>query len=119
MTMCADLRKSEFALMSAFNLATQLISHGLHTIADTQHRDAKLKNTLRCLVGTFFIYAGMAAGKDDAFQLPVAGVLFDPFVTDIAGMYFAIHVGLTDAACNQLCDLRTKIKDENFLMHGE
>jgi hypothetical protein len=62
--------KAEFALVAAFDLAAQLVRHGLHAVADAQHRHAELEHRLRRLVGRVLVDAGVAAGEDHALELP-------------------------------------------------
>ena len=64
--------KAELALVAALDLAAQLVRHGLHAVADAQHRHAELEHRLRRLVGRVFVHAGVAAGEDDALELPSA-----------------------------------------------
>ena len=47
----AHCGEAEFALVAAFDLAAQLVRHGLHAVADAQHRHAQLEHGLRRLVG--------------------------------------------------------------------
>ena len=93
--------------------------HGLHAVADAQHRNAQLENRLRGLVRAFFVDTGMTAGQDDALEVAVAGVLANPVVAHIAGMDFTENVGFADATGNQLRDLRAEIKNEDFLVLHE
>jgi hypothetical protein len=101
----AHVGGAEFALVAAFDLAAQLVRHGLHAVADAQHRKAQIEDGLRRLVGGFFVNAGVAAGKDHALERAVLGVVADPFVADVAGVDFAEHVGVAHAAGDQLGDL--------------
>ena len=107
---------AEFALVPAFHLAAQLLGHGLHAVANAQHGHAQREHRLRRAVGAVFIGAGVAAGEDDALELPVSRVLAHPFVADVAGVDFAIHVRLAHAAGNELGDLGAEIEDEDFVM---
>ena len=52
---------AKFAFVPALDLAAQLVRHGLHAIADAQHRNAQLEHRLGRLVGGFLINAGVAA----------------------------------------------------------
>ena len=61
--------------MLGSDLAAQLLRHGLHAVADAEHRHAELEHRLRrarrLLVGD-----GLgAAGEDDALGLPLADVV--------------------------------------------
>ena len=78
----ADLGRAKFTGFARFNLATQLLRHGLHAVANAQNRHAQLKHGLRRFVGFVLIHAGVAARQDDAFEIAVRRVGFDPIVTD-------------------------------------
>ncbi|MNW09567.1 hypothetical protein D3C71_2065940 [compost metagenome] len=51
---------AEFAAVGAFDLAAQLGRHGLHAVADAQHRQAQLEHSVRGAV-VHFVDAGVAA----------------------------------------------------------
>ena len=109
---------AEFAGVGAFDLAAQLIGHGLHAVANAQHRDTQLKHGGRRLV-VHFIHAGVAAREDHALELTVLGIFADPLVGHIARVHFAVDMGLAHTAGDELGDLRAEIKDEDFLvLHG-
>ena len=101
-----------------FDLATELLRHGLHAIANAQHRDAQFKHRIGCPV-VHFVHTGVAARQDDALEVAVFGVCVHPVVADITGMDFAIHMGLAYAASNQLSNLRAEIKNQYFGMSHE
>jgi hypothetical protein len=109
--------ETELALMSTLHLATELVGHGLHAIADPQHRHAQFEHRLGRLVGRFLVDAGMAARQDHTLERAIAGVVPDPLVGDVTGMDFAQYMGLAHASRDQLGDLGTEIEDEDFLMH--
>ena len=91
--------------------------HRLHAITNAQHRYAQLKHRLRRLVGAVFVNAGMAAREDDALELAVSRIGTHPVVGHITGVDLAKDMGFTNAPGNQLSDLRTEVKDDDFLMH--
>ncbi len=110
---------TELALVPAFHLAAQLLRHGLHAVADAQHRHAQLEHSLRGLVGRFLVDAGMAAGKNHAFELAVGRVLAHPVVRHITRMHLAVNVGLAHTPRDQLGHLGAEIEDEDLLvLHG-
>jgi len=117
--MRAHLGRTKFPLVPAGNHAAQLVRHGLHAIANAQHRHAQFKHRLRRLVGAVFIDAGVAAGEDDALEFAITGIGAHPVVGHITGVHFAKHMRLTDAPRNQLGDLGAKVENENFLMHKD
>ena len=115
---CAHFGVAEFAGVGAFNLAAQLGGHGLHAVADAQHGNAQLEHCVRRAV-IDFVDGSVAAREDDAFELAVSGKLAHPFAAHIAGVDFAVHVGFAHATCDQLCDLRTEVKNQDLVMlHG-
>ena len=114
----AHLGIAELARVRALDLAAELLRHGLHAVANAQHRNAELVHRIGCLV-VYLVHAGVAAGEDHALELTVGGELAHPVAAHVARMHFAVHVGLAHAACNQLGDLGTEIEDEDFLVqHG-
>ena len=115
----AYLGVAELALVAALHLAAQLLCHGLHAVADAQHRHAQLEHRLWRAVGGFFVGAGVAAGQDHAFQLAIGGKLAHPVAADVAGVHFAVDVRLADAAGDELGDLGAEVEDEDLLvLHG-
>ena len=103
---------AEFALGAAFNAAPQLLRHRLHAVADTQNRDAGLKDGVRDLVVAFFIGAHVRARKDDALRCKLS----DEFGGNIIGVDFAVDVGFAHAACDELCDLTAEVENENSIV---
>ncbi|MCY1521143.1 hypothetical protein D9M68_559430 [compost metagenome] len=118
--MGAHGREAELALVAAFDLAAELLGHGLHAVADAEHRNAEVEHGLRALVGGFFVHAGVAAREDHALEVAAGGVFAHPLVGDVAGMHFAEHMRFTYAACDELGDLRAEVEDEDLVvLHGE
>ncbi|MNN42184.1 hypothetical protein D3C81_1563460 [compost metagenome] len=113
MAVGAHLGVAELALVAPLDLAAKLHGHGLHAVADAQHRHAQVPHRLRGAQLVVFIGAGVAAGQDDGLRR----VLADEFVGHIVRMDFAVDVRLANAAGNQLRDLRAEIKDEDFVVH--
>ena len=109
---------AKLACGACLDLATQLLRHGLHPIADAQHRHAQFEHRVRRLV-VHLVHAGVAAGKNHALELAVGRKLAHPFAAHIAGVHFAIHMRFAHAAGDELGDLGTEIEDEDFLvLHG-
>ncbi len=52
----ADFGITEFALGGVFDLAAELRRHGLHAVADAQHRHAKVEHDVRCAGCFIFIH---------------------------------------------------------------
>jgi hypothetical protein len=114
-TVGAHLGVAEFPGVRTLDLAAQLVGHGLHAVANAQHRQAQLVHRL----GRFVVYlvdAGVRARQDDALEMAVLGVLTHPVARHITGMDFAKHMGFAHTAGNQLGDLRAEVEDEDFLV---
>ena len=111
----AHLGITKLARGAGFHLAAQLLRHGLHAVANTQHGNTEFKHGIRCAV-VHFVHAGVRAGQDDAFEVAVFGVLAHPVAADIAGVDFAKHMGFAHASGNQLGDLRAEVENQNFGM---
>lgn len=61
----------------------------------------------------------MAARKNHAFERAIGSVGTHPLVRHVTGMHLTVHVSFPNTPGNELGDLRTKIKNENFLvLHG-
>ncbi len=113
MAMGTHFGVAKFTAMAALDLATELIGHGLHAVANAQDRNPQLKDGLRGFV-VHFIHAGMAAREDDAFEVPIGSKLPHPIAADIARMDFAIHVRFPNPAGNELGDLGAKVQNQKF-----
>ena len=96
---------AKLALVAALHPAAQLVRHGLHAVADAQHRQPQLKHCLGRLVGALLVHAGVAARQDDALERAVTRIGPHPVVADVAGVHLAKHMGFADAAGDQLGDL--------------
>ena len=113
----AHLGIAELALCGrASTLPPSCVRHGLHAVADAQHRHAQLEHRLRRLSVVLLVDAGVAAGQDDALERAIARVGADPVVAHVAGMDLAKHMRLAHAARDQLGDLGAEIEDEDFLV---
>ena len=107
---------TELAFVMPLDLATELVGHRLHSIADAQDWNPKLEHQRRRLVGGVIVDAGMATGEDHAPQQPVGGVFTKPRIADVAGMDFAKDMGFANPARNQLRDLGAEIENQDFLV---
>ena len=113
----AHVGVAKLPFVTALYDATQLVRHGLHAVANAQHWHTQLKHRLRRFVSRVFIDTGVATRQDDAFELAITRVGAHPIVGDVTRMNFTKDVGFTDAAGNQLGDLRAEVEDQNFLVH--
>ena len=103
---------AEFTLADIFNLATQLLSHRLHAVANGQNGNASVKNSLADLVIGLFVGTHVRARENDAFRRKLANKVFG----DVVGMHFAVHMCFTHAAGNQLRHLATEVQNKNTIV---
>ncbi len=116
---CTHFGVTKLTLATALHLTAKLLRHGLHAVANAQHRQAQLEHRCRGLVGVVLIDAGGAARENHAPQLAVGGVAAQPRVADVAGVDLAVNVRFAYAPGNQLRELRAEVENENFLvLHG-
>jgi len=78
---------AEFAVVPALDLATELLRHRLHAVADAEHRHAEREDLSRCAVGRLLVGRHVASGKDHALRREVT----DELPADLAGMDLAVH----------------------------
>ncbi len=115
----AHLGVAKLAAVAAFNLAAQLVGHGLHAVADAQHRDAQLEHGVRRLV-VHFVDAGVTARQDHALEPAVGGKFAHPVAAHVAGVHLAVHMRLAHAARDELGDLGAEVEDEDLVVcHGD
>ncbi|MEY3446693.1 MAG: hypothetical protein RIR45_1448, partial [Pseudomonadota bacterium] len=86
------------------------MSHG-DKVTELPHGFKVMASTDSCPI------AGMAARQNNALQTAVTRIGANPVFTDVTRMNFAKDMGFTNTTGNQLGDLRTEVKNENFLMH--
>ena len=73
-TVGADFGVTELAVVAPAHLAAELHGHGLHAVADAQHRHARVPHGLRRAQLVVFVGAGMAGtGGTDALDAFGAG----------------------------------------------
>jgi hypothetical protein len=110
---------AKLALVAALHLAAELLGHGLHAIADAQHRHAEAEHRARRAVGAFFVHAGMAARQHHAPEGAICGEAANEVVGHVAGVHLAVDMCLADAAGYQLGNLGAEVKDEDLVVrHG-
>ena len=110
-----ELGAAEFAVVTGFDAAAELLGHGLFAVADAQHRHLGLENGVVGGRRLPLDHRGRPAGQDDgprieALQLrPVDG---------LEGMDLAVNACFTQAAGDQLGDLGPEINDQQTVGHG-
>ena len=113
-----DAGVTEFVFFTGDDGAAQLLGHGLHAVADAQHRHALFEHRLRG-AGRFGGGDGFrAAGEDDAFGVEVGDVLGG----GVEGADFAVDADFAHAAGDQLGVLGAEVEDQDALgvdvLHG-
>ena len=105
---------AKLALVRGLHRAAQLKRHGLHAVANAQHRHAQLKNDARRPRRFLQGHAFRPPGEDDAARRPV-----DDFrLGNIKGQNFAKDPELPHPARDELGVLRSKVEDQNpFLVN--
>src|SRR5439155_5921730 len=110
----AHLRVAELAYHAILDGAAQLRGHRLHSVADAQHRRARLPCGLGRARRSALGDALRAARKDDPRRREIA----NERVANIERLNLAVDVELAHAARNQLGVLRSEIEDQDLAVHG-
>jgi hypothetical protein len=110
----AHLGVTEFAQVTIVDLAAKLLGHRLHAVADAEHRHAEFEHCLRHARRIGLRDRARTAREDHALRREVA----NEGRIDVVRMDLRVHVRLADATCNQLGDLRTKVENQDLVMHG-
>ena len=104
-----DLRVAELAMIGRRDAATELLRHGLHAVADAEHRHAGLEHrrgrARRLGVG----HRLGAAGEDDAARAERA----DVGVAHVPGVDLAVDARLAHAARDELRVLGAEVEDQD------
>ena len=106
-----DERATELAMVRPLHLATQLVAHRLHAVADAEHRHAGLEHALRRARRASLRQAGRSAGQDDAARPPVP----DALGIGVERPDLAIHARLAQPARNELRHLAAEVEDQHAL----
>jgi len=116
MAVGTDFRVTELTRLAGglggHHLATQLLRHGLHAVADAEHRNPQIEHHFRRARRIALGHRTRAAGQDDALRAIAADEVFRYVVR----VDFAEHLGFAHATGDQLGHLRTEIEDEDFLV---
>src|SRR5690606_22243308 len=103
---------AELALVGALYLAAELLRHGLHAVADAEHRHPQLEHQARCPGGA--VAGGHrlgATGEDDAPGLEFA----DRLQRHIERVDLAVDTDLADAPGDQLGVLGAEVEDQDLV----
>ena len=101
-------------MVPGLDLAAELVRHGLFAVANAKHRDAGLEDRHWRQRRILVEYASRTTGKDHAFRLHLPESAFG----FLERYDFAIHAFFAHAPRNELCDLRAKIDDQNFIVRN-
>ncbi|MNN08968.1 hypothetical protein D3C81_1218370 [compost metagenome] len=100
---------TELTQLGTFDLAAHLFGHGLHAVADAQHRYVQVEHGLRGAWAVGFVDRLGAAGEDDAARVEFA----DRFIVHVERVQFAVHADFAHAAGDQLGVLGTEVEDQD------
>src|SRR5262245_59469643 len=109
----ANLGVAELPHRRAFHLATELLGHGLHAVADAEDGHTEIPHRLPRARRTAVIHRGWTARQDD----PARHELADEPDGNVVGMKLAVDVRLAHATRDQLGVLSAEIEDEDPVVH--
>src|SRR5262249_28323706 len=110
-----DLGAAEFAVVTAFDLAAELLRHRLLAVADAEHRHAGLIDRHRGERRAFFVHRRRPTGEDDGLGLQLAAGGLGLLV----GHEPAIGPLLARAPRDELRPLRAEVDDQDFVVHTD
>ena len=105
---------TEFAMMPALDLATELVRHRLLAVADAEHRHARFIDRFRRERRILIENRRGPAREDDGLRLHLTESSFGLLVRNDLG----IDLFLPDPARDELGDLGAEIDDQNLVVHG-
>ena len=106
--------RAVFAAIAEFHLASEVMRHQLHPVADPQDRDSERKDRRVGVGSAFVINAGGSSREQDSFRLERRYFIS----RDIEADDLRINLTFADAARDYLGVLRAEIEDENLGMRG-
>src|SRR5215470_15814493 len=109
----ANLGGAELPHRRTLDLATELLGHGLHAVADAEDRHAEIPHRLPDARRPAVIDGSRTAREDDATR----GELADESVGNVVRMELAVDVRLAHATRDQLGVLCAEIEDEDPVVH--
>ena len=107
-----DLGITEFTQGGGLHLAAQLLGHGLHAVADAEHRHTGVEDVLGGTGAARLGHGFRAAGEDDAARIEFADLLFGY----VPGPQLAVDADFTDTTGDKLGVLGTEIQDEDAVL---
>ena len=109
MTTGAHSRVTELALRRALDLPTELHRHGLHAVADAEHRHAEIEHAGRRAKGFVLVDRLRASRQDHAARIELAN---SP-LAHVERSDLAIDLRFTHTTRDELGVLRAEVEDEN------
>jgi hypothetical protein len=101
-----------FTFRSGGNLATELVSYGLHPVADAQHREVAFVNVGWCKRCVLIVDAGWSSGEYEALGLQGG----DSIPGSIVRHNLTVHSALSHPACDDPTVLRAEVNDYHRLL---
>ena len=106
-----DFGVAEFAHLARHHLAAQLRRHGVHAVANAEHRHAQLIDGARRGGRPLHGHGLRSPGKDHAARAKGA----HGRIAHVPGMDLAVHAQFAHAPRDQLRVLRTEVDDQHAL----
>ena len=109
-----NLRLAILSHRSLLHLPPQHMHHQLCAVAQTEHRDPKLKQLLCISRRSLLITTVRSSGQNDPLRVHFLNL----FKIRPVGIYLTINIAFSDTSCNQLVILTAKVNDNYlFLIH--
>ena len=109
-----DVGGAEFALAAGLDASAELVGHGLHAVADAEHRHSAVEGPVGRGGRGVVVDAGGSAAEDDALGIEFADALPGGGGRD----EFAVDVEFAHAAGDQHRGLRAEVDDDDGLVLG-
>ena len=109
-----DVRRAELALATAFDASAELVGHGLHAVADSEHGHAAVEGPIGGDRGAIVVDAGRSAAENDASRIEFANSLPGGVGRD----EFAVDVEFSHPSRNEHGGLRTEVDDDDRFVLG-
>ena len=111
-----DLQRAHpvFTAFRVFDLASQVVPHELHSVADSQHGNAQFEKLCGRVGRLLAVDAGGPSGQDDCPRRK----LFDLFDADVEGNNLRVDLAFADPAGDDLRVLGAEVENEQAAVDG-
>jgi hypothetical protein len=109
----AHLGVAEFPDLPRLDAAAELLRHGLHAVADAEHRHSELEHRARRPAGRFLVGRHVAARQDHAARAEAAHEI----VGHVVRVDLAVDLRFPDPPRDELGVLRAEVEDQDLFMH--